>query len=560
MEEFSRLCCLIVKDVYGDFLAQIFQQLIQLGRLSSTQVAQKCRLPLRQVKTGLATLIQLRLVYHHTSPDGLSTYQANTHNAYNLLRTGNLAAGAQRKFGPAAAVVVEHLAALGFATAQELEDTICADKDFNRSEDHEPQTNGSSDGHKSQDLDSTRSRFRKVLRLLIDEKYIVGLRDAHFQSVFDARRELERHLESRGLLPSSKTKKAQPVIDEKVNVDLEQLLDPTISASSVLRELQSSQQQSVTTLLCVDYSNVVSSVRNERIASTAGKIFGKTPAHIAKAACAQVELNSSPFKVRSIDERNDAVQRLDVSLIDAQLSKLSNGSGELEIEQSSSYNGHLVNGYHHRRPNGTRHDPFIDQQLGILAEGPFPFLTQDVSGSWLVNKKDLIDHLLEEELMRLMGERVDPPALRIVRMLNDKGKLDEKTLQELGLLGAKDLRQCLSQLQVTGFLELQEVPRDPQRQPNRTLFLWFYDAERVRKALLGKIYKTMSRLYQRMHLEREKLASTLSKVERTDVEGNIQDLLPDAELELLYSWQQKEGWFLTELNRLDESVAILRDL
>lgn len=247
-------------------------------------------------------------------------------------------------------------------------------------------------------------------------------------------------------------------------------------------------------------------------------------------------------------------------MIDVQLSRLSNGSADLENEQSSSYNGHLVNGYHHSRPNGTRHDPFIDQQLAILAEGPFPFLEQDASGSWLVNKQKLGDLLREEELMRLMGERVDPPALRIVRMLSDKGKLDEKTLQELGLLGAKDLRQCLSQLQVMGFLELQEVPRDPQRQPNRTLFLWFYDAERVRKVLLGKIYKTMSRHYQRMHLERQKLASTLSKVERTDVEGNVQDLLPDAELELLYAWQQKEAWFITELNRMDESVAILRDL
>jgi hypothetical protein len=63
-----------------------------------------------------------------------------------------------------------------------------------------------------------------------------------------------------------------------------------------------------------------------------------------------------------------------------------------------------------------------------------------------------------------------------------------------------------------------------------------------------------------MHLERERLASTLSKVERTDVEGNVEDLLPEAELDLLYVWQQKEGWFLTELDRLDDSVAILRDI
>ncbi|KIW54325.1 hypothetical protein, variant [Exophiala xenobiotica] len=478
------------------------------------------------------------------------------------MRTGKLAALAHRNHGKPAAFVIEHLATLGFSTAEELENTVCAEKSFTAQGDATPHHNGHPGGHRLPIVESSRNRFRNVLRVLIDRKYIVAVRDAHFQSVFDARRDLERHLESLGLLPSTKLgKKSQADIDEKVDIELEQRLDPTLAAATALKELESSHSKTdtVKTLLCVDYSNVVASVRNERIASIAEKTFGKSFGHITKAACSQIELGSSPFRVRDPDP-NTSMQRLDVSLIDARPSDLPNGTHPNDPEDGFLSNGGHPNGYHRPRLNGTKHDPAVDHQLAILADGPFRFLRGDTNGSWLVDKKQLGDYVLEKELMRLISERVDGPALRIIRMLVDKGKLDEKTLQELGLLGAKDLRQCLSQLQLMGYLELQEVPRDPQRQPNRTIFLWFYDAERVRKVFLSKIYKTMSRHYQRMHLERERLASTLSKVERTDVEGNVQDLLPEAELDLLYVWQQKEGWFLTELDRMDDSVAILRDL
>ncbi|KAK5462654.1 RNA polymerase III subunit C82 [Exophiala xenobiotica] len=478
------------------------------------------------------------------------------------MRTGKVVTLAHRNHGKPAAIIIEHLATLGFSTAEELENTVCAEKSFTAQGDATLHTNGHSRDHRLPTAESSRNLFRKMLRVLIDRKYIVAVRDAHFQSVFDARRDLERQWESLGLLPSSKLgKKSQADVDEKVDIELEQRLDPTIAAGTVLKELDSSHSQTSTvkTLLCVDYSNVVASVRNERIASIAEKVFGNPYGNITKAACSQIELGSSPFKVRDSDP-NTMMQRLDVSLIDVSPSDLPNDTHPNDAEDGLLSNGGHVNGYHRSRSNGTKHDPVVDHHLAILADGPFFFLREDGSGSWLVNKKQLGDYVREKETMRLISERVDGPALRIVRMLVDKGKLDEKTLQELGLLGAKDLRQTLSQLQLMGYLELQEVPRDPQRQPNRTIFLWFYDAERVRKVFLGKIYKTMSRHYQRMHLERERLASTLSKVERTDVEGNVEDLLPEAELDLLYVWQQKEEWFLTELDRLDDSVAILRDI
>ncbi|KAI1614820.1 DNA-directed RNA polymerase III subunit C3 [Exophiala viscosa] len=560
MEEFSRLCCLIVEDVYGGFLAQIFKILIQLGRLSASQVAQKCRLPQRQVRTGLATLIQLRLVYHHTTSDGsLSTYQANSHNAYNLVRLGKLLALVERSYGHAAATLMEHLATLGYGTADDLEAHIRADQ-----ESPAPRINGHSATEKQVNGDlNRRDRFIKVLKVLIDNQYIAAVRDAHFQSLFDARQDIERQYRGLGMA-STKTKKSQLEFDMKVDVELEKRLDPTVSAAYIMHELISDNSDGPDTntgqgktLLCVDYQNVVKSIRTERLAPAAARLLGREFATITQAVCSQIELDSNPFTIRSLEDPMASKQRIDTSLLAADVAVLSRAE---DAEDGSLVDGYPTNGYHTPHTNGTRNDPLLNQRLAVLAGGPFRFISQDFGGSFLVDRKQLGNYLRDQELLRLMSERVDGPALRIMRMLSDKGKLDEKALQEVGLLSAKDLRQCLAQLQVKGFLELQEVPREAQRQPNRTIFLWFYDAERVRKVFLGQLFKAMARLFQRLHLERTRLSSTLSKIERTDVQGSEEEILPAGEFRLLSEWREKEIWFTAELERLDDSVAMLRDL
>ncbi|EXJ93339.1 hypothetical protein A1O1_01731 [Capronia coronata CBS 617.96] len=572
MEELSRLCCLAVEDVYGGFLAQIFQHLIQQGRLSVNQLAQRCRLPLRQVKAGIAALIQLRLIFHYTTPDGLSTYQANVHSAYNLIRAGRIVELVARRYGPAAAKIMEHLAILGYATADELEAHVCEDNVLTTSKDSAELTNG----HHEEGVllgganPEVRTSFRTALKHLLDDRFISSVRDAHFQSEFDARQDVERHLQHLGMLPSAKGKKIQSDIDHRVDVELESRLDGTVSSASIMQDFEQRDSNenmtysqvylSTIPMLCIDYSNLLAAIRNERVASTAYKLFGQPAAQVARAACSQVDVDSGPFKIQSATSA--PIQRLNVSQI---RSSMAEEATQETLNEEDAENGWLgeyaLNGYADPQVNGAQHYSQIDQHLAVLAEGPFSFLSQEPGGGqWLLHRSRLSNFLRDGELMRFMGESLSGPALRILRMLMDKGKLDEKSLQEIGLLGAKELRQCLAQLQLMGYLELQEVPREPQRQPNRTIFLWFYDAERVRKVVLGRLYKTMARLFQRLHLERERLASTLSKVERTDVQGSEEEMLSQAELQVLFKWRQKEAWFMTEINRLDESVVILRDL
>lgn len=234
--------------------------------------------------------------------------------------------------------------------------------------------------------------------------------------------------------------------------------------------------------------------------------------------------------------------------------------GSLTAGSHVHINGY-VNGNHATETVRTVTLDDIKTQLLVLAQPPHKFVVQDPdSFRWTVDFRPLSAQLRREEAMRLAKSRLNSVALRLVRVLLDNGKLDEKTLQEKSLLSAKDLRQCLSKLKRNGFLGLQEVPREPQRQPLKTIYLWFYDSDRVRKMLLGDLYKAMARLLRRLKVERDKVGALLEKAERIDVRGKEEKFLARGEMEVLEEWRGKEEWLLGEVERLDDSVAILRDI
>lgn len=204
----------------------------------------------------------------------------------------------------------------------------------------------------------------------------------------------------------------------------------------------------------------------------------------------------------------------------------------------------------------------IDQHLSLLAQPPFNLTSKrSVSGliTWTVEFRHLARKLRHLELERMIEAKYGDVALRVVRVLHAKGKLDEKRLQEISLLPFKELRQVLSSMQAGGFVDLQEVPRDALRQPSRTIYLWFYDPDRICATVLEDTYKTMSRCLQRLHFERNLLKDFLEKTERSDVKGNEDRYLSDGEKEALQQWKAKEALLLGEVARLDDMIAVMRD-
>ena len=228
-------------------------------------------------------------------------------------------------------------------------------------------------------------------------------------------------------------------------------------------------------------------------------------------------------------------------------------SDSLPTEQKSSLNDSNV-GYN-----------IVQQHLLLLAEHPFQFVTHhrrrhNRPESWDVDFSHVVDRIRLVELEHIIVSRYEREGLRIVRILQEKGKLDEKSIGSFALMPQKQMRSLLTRMHEAGHLELQEVPRDLQRLPSRTIFLWFFDAHRCCRKVLEETYKTMARCLQRIKAEREAIQGVIDKAARTDVVGKEEEFLSVDERTALEAWREKEERLLGEVGRLDELVCVLRDI
>lgn len=527
-------------------------------------MAQRCHLPGRQAKAGLATLVQLRLVQHHSTPDGFTTYQAQIFRAYNLVRIGKLKSLAHRKLGKAAAVILEKLFELGFATVECLtEETLS-----------ELASRNAGEGRDANLL----LQINEGLESLVSDGFVQQVRQAHLSIPHDARQSVDQDLKANPPANESKAKgkklqeELMAFVDQEVGRRTEShlsldvlrphLMHANLTDNGVVFDSTGSQTEEL--YLAVNFSRAETSIRDNVITQRVHKTLGDGSSKLATAIMAQTGFLSTP---RSGSPSSIALRTPEFDTIN-----LTQLREDLTCKSSKRTNGFSqMNGFHHESEmvNGIDHDLTLDELdredlhdgLSLIAEGRFPFLLHDEGmNTWKIDKVKLSIWLRDEEILKMISERTGTTGLRLIRMLIDRGKLDEKVMQELGLLNAKDLRQTLAELQQRGFVEIQEVPRDPQRTVARTIFLWFFDAERVQRTLLSDLYKAMARLYQRFQLEQEKVQTTLSKIERRDVRGNEEELLSSAELLALQHFRRKEMWLMGEIARLDDSVALLRDL
>lgn len=75
----------------------------------------------RNLRRGLAVLIQQNLIFHHTDPDtSITHYEANPEVAYNLVRTGKILDTIHRNYGEAAKEMVYNILLNGHMKVSEV--------------------------------------------------------------------------------------------------------------------------------------------------------------------------------------------------------------------------------------------------------------------------------------------------------------------------------------------------------------------------------------------------------------------------------------------------------
>ena len=106
---------------------------------------------------------------------------------------------------------------------------------------------------------------------------------------------------------------------------------------------------------------------------------------------------------------------------------------------------------------------------------------------------DIISRRLRRRVLEAVTrERHGDDGVRILRLLLDAGKMDEKQVRpcfpphetgssivfqisKVAMIAAKDVRPLLSALATDSLISIQDVPKSADRNPTRTFYLWQVD-------------------------------------------------------------------------------------
>lgn len=215
-----------------------------------------------------------------------------------------------------------------------------------------------------------------------------------------------------------------------------------------------------------------------------------------------------------------------------------------------------------REPTRAERIEQMRQHLLLLAESGQQFArhcgTRD-QGEWTVDFDLLVRRLREFELDALVEASFGRQGLRLIKILRKEGKLDDRTLPGVALMKKADCHMKMVELELAGYLDVQEVPRDANRTASRTLFLWFFDLEKTQTRLLDNTYKSMVRHLQRLEVERRKKRNVLSVAERKDVQGMEAEKLRGDVYNEYQGFLDIESKLLGQIGRLDDLVGVFRD-
>ncbi|GAA6003872.1 DNA-directed RNA polymerase III subunit C82 [Rhodotorula paludigena] len=189
------------------------------------------------------------------------------------------------------------------------------------------------------------------------------------------------------------------------------------------------------------------------------------------------------------------------------------------------------------------------------------FLVQTGEGThakWAIEWQAIGKAVKRSLVEAVIRDKLGDTAIRCWRIMEAKGKLDEKHVARLAFLSVKDAREVLGRLSAAGLIEPQEVPRSADRAPTRTIYLWFVDFNKVVTALVAHHYKALANVQAQRQHQLERRRGLVDKRERTDVRENDQ-LLSKRDQEAIVDLDQRLEALAVAEQRLDEQLFVLRD-
>ncbi|KAJ1814996.1 RNA polymerase III subunit C82, partial [Coemansia sp. RSA 2598] len=181
------------------------------------------------------------------------------------------------------------------------------------------------------------------------------------------------------------------------------------------------------------------------------------------------------------------------------------------------------------------------------------------AGQYRVNFDRAAAVLRDSALDSLIQEKYGALHARIVRVLRDKQKLDEKTVSQAAMLPVAMCRERLHDLALSGLVDTLEIPRTADRNPSRMFYLWFVNPDKQMRSAMGYIFQGISNLQQRIDHEMSLRSALVTKSRRKDVIADP-SLLTDNEHKEIQNLAAIKQKLEVAIVRLDSMLLVVHDI
>ncbi|KAL5375538.1 hypothetical protein DPSP01_011123 [Paraphaeosphaeria sporulosa] len=619
----AELCTFLVEDMYGELAARVFSVLARFGRQRRVEISKASYLNSSQISLGLVILTQQHLVFHSPSTEATVFYDIDWQQSYALVRHAKIAHFVEERFNKKSANVISNLLTLGhtsladlrdayFQPSQQEEGAVNGKKPNGIKANGDTTINGQTslvngtehDDHDDETLASPEELYG-IIQTLMEHGWVIQVAEAQYLSAEDMHniaRQQALNDQWGGSVPTGtkdKDRLAQLIMANKRRTRDAWLEVPNFSSrkrkanesdygSSKRTKLNGEGQYGSAgsyhhspeddLVIRVNPEKAAVAMRNEYLVSLVEQRISYTTARVYEILLRSLEKNiprcfeehpdPPPANIEDqpqwepnpdhVVNTKDIAQRAKILGLD-----ICNGLDPAAVARvtktTSNDKGVLAQPVDHSSLSFHERSEIVEAHLRLLVDHPLHFVNWHARGQYRVDFDLMAKSLIQQEIENTVLARKSTVAMKLLRALKKKGKLDERQLCNTMMASANDIRGIVNDLTVQGFVQTQEIPKVDRREAKLSLHLIWYDMQRAREKLLHDTYKGQVRILQRIAFEREKIQELLTKANRTDVAGNETKYLKQTELDDLKKWKEVQEKLLLQLARQDDLVAVLRD-
>uniref|UniRef100_H3BCF6 DNA-directed RNA polymerase III subunit RPC3 n=1 Tax=Latimeria chalumnae TaxID=7897 RepID=H3BCF6_LATCH len=216
----------------------------------------------------------------------------------------------------------------------------------------------------------------------------------------------------------------------------------------------------------------------------------------------------------------------------------------------------------------------LDQYLTLLVDDPMEFVGkagESGGGMYAINLHKALACLARATLESVVQERFGSRSARIFRLLLRKRHLEQKQVEDFGMIPAKEAKDMMYTLLSENLVSLQqEIPKTPDHAPSRTFYLYTVNTLPA-ETLLFHSHQTVANLIERRQFETkenkrlleksQKIEAILASMQATGAEEvqlqEIEEMITAPERQQLKTLKNNVNKLDTSENQVDETIFVL---